>query len=69
MMRGIFGRRPAPESRLLVPSALQGKKFGAQIRQPGRAGPAPMACDPRFTVALIFTAWFSTNLTINFYNK
>ena len=28
-----------------------------------------VACDERFMVAVIFTTWFLTNLTINFYNK
>ena len=28
-----------------------------------------VALDERFMVAIIFTTWFLTNLTINFYNK
>ena len=52
------------------PSARTGsKKVWLKYGNLAGVGPAPMACDPRFTVALIFTAWFSTNLTINFYNK
>ena len=50
------------------PSALRQKKVWLTNKATW-PGALPMACDPRFTVALIFTAWFSTNLTINFYNK
>ena len=66
MMRGIIsagGQRLSRDYR----RRLQKKVWLTnKATWPGRP---PMACDPRFTVALIFTAWFSTNLTINFYNK
>ena len=32
-------------------------------------GMAVACCDERLVVAIIFVTWFSTNLTINFYNK